>query len=271
VSERKPKRARKKEHRDQALAEALTAYRRRRMAMIGAVAIAVLGVAGVLIYTATAGDDDGGGRAGGGENAAGPCPSVEQPPSNPKQYDSPPPLEVQRGVDYGALIETSCGNLEIDLLEGDSPKTVANFVFLANEGFYDGLTWHRVERDLVIQGGDPQGNGIGGPGYSIPDELPAGPEAYVYGVVGMAKSAQPNSAGSQFFVVVHDAANRDDPSTLEPAGFPPSYAVFGRVSEDSYQTLEKIRKVPVRGGADQATAARPVTPVYIETIQITRD
>jgi cyclophilin family peptidyl-prolyl cis-trans isomerase len=259
VATRKAKRARKKEHRDRALAEALRVRRRRRLALVGALAAVAIGAAAVLIYSAVADDD---------ERAASGCPSVEAPPSSPQQYDSPPPLRVERGVDYGAVIRTSCGDIEMDLLEASSPRTVANFVFLANEGFYDGLTWHRVEEELVIQGGDPAGDGSGGPGYSIPDENPESPDVYVYGAVGMANSG-PDTAGSQFFVVVHDAANRGQSGRLEPAPFPPSYAVFATVSEASYATLEKIRRVPVRGGPDQTTAARPVDPVYIETIEIT--
>jgi cyclophilin family peptidyl-prolyl cis-trans isomerase len=249
---------------------ALAAQRRRRIARIAGVVVVLAVVAGLMIYaTATEDDGDVPGRAGGGngEGAPGPCPAVEAPPSDAQQYDSPPPLEVERGVDYSAVVQTSCGDVEMDLLETDSPKTVANFVFLAREGFYNGLTFHRVERNLVIQGGDPVGDGTGGPGYSIPDENPAGSQVYVYGAVGMANSG-PDTGGSQFFVVVHDAQNRDNPSQLRPAGFPPNYAGFAEVDEGSYETLEKIRKVPTRGGADPSVASRPEVPVYIETIDI---
>jgi cyclophilin family peptidyl-prolyl cis-trans isomerase len=250
-------------------AEAIAAQRRRRIARVAGVVVVLAVVAGLMIY-ATATEEDGGpSRAGRGDGGgtSGPCPEVETPPSDPQQYDSPPPLEVERGVDYSAVIRTSCGDIEMDLLESDSPKTVANFVFLAREGFYDGLTFHRVERNLVIQGGDPVGDGTGGPGYSIPDENPAGSQLYVYGAVGMANSG-PNTGGSQFFVVVHDAQNRDSPSQLRPAGFPPNYAVFAEVDAASYETLEKIRKVPTQGGADPSVASRPEVPVYIETIEI---
>jgi cyclophilin family peptidyl-prolyl cis-trans isomerase len=269
LGQRKEKRARQKAHRDRMRAEAIAARRRRRIASVAGVVAVVAVVAGLMIY-ATATEDDGTPRrAGGGdgEGAPGPCPTVEAPPSDPQQYDSPPPLKVKRGVDYSAVVQTSCGVIEMDLLESDSPKTVANFVFLAREGFYDGLTFHRVEKDLVIQGGDPKGDGTGGPGYSIPDENPAGSQVYVYGAVGMANSG-PNTAGSQFFVVVYDAQNRDNPSQLRPAGFPPNYAVFAEVDAASFETLEKIRKVPTEGGADPSMASRPQVPVYIETIEI---
>jgi peptidylprolyl isomerase len=232
--------------------------------------VVVLGVvAGLMLYATANDDNDGGGpgRAGGGSDRQSPCPAADGPPSDPQQYDSPPRLEVEPRVDYSAIIRTTCGDIEMDLLEQDAPKTVANFVFLAREGFYDGLTWHRVEKNLVIQGGDPVGDGTGGPGYSIPDENPARTKAYVYGAVGMANSG-PNTGGSQFFVVVHDAQNRDNPSSLQPAGFPPNYAVFGDVEESSFGTLEKIRQVPVQGGTDPSVASRPEAPVYIETIEI---
>ena len=270
MDQRKEKRARQKAHRDRMRAEAIAAQRRRRIARVASVVVVLAVVAGLMIY-ATATDDDGGGpsRAGGGngERGPGPCPAVEAPPSDPQQYDSPPPLEVERSVDYSAVVKTSCGDIELDLLESDSPKTVANFVFLAREGFYNGLTFHRVEKNLVIQGGDPVGDGTGGPGYSIPDENPARSRVYVYGTVGMANSG-PDTGGSQFFVVVHDAQNRDNPSQLRPAGFQPNYAVFAEVDEASYETLEKIRKVPTRGGADPSVASRPQVPVYIEAIEI---
>jgi cyclophilin family peptidyl-prolyl cis-trans isomerase len=248
-------------------AEAVAAQRRRRIARIVSVVVVLAAVAGLMIY-ATASDNDGDGEgAGGQQSPSGPCPAVDAPASDPQQYDSPPPLEVEAGVDYSAVIRTSCGDIAMDLLEEETPKTVANFVFLAREGFYDGLTWHRVERNLVIQGGDPVGDGTGGPGYSIPDENPDGSQIYVYGAVGMANSG-PDTGGSQFFVVVHDAQNRDDPSALRPAGFPPNYAVFGDVEESSYETLEKIRQVPTQGGADPSVASRPTTPIYIETVEI---
>lgn len=269
MSQRKEKRARQKAHRDRMLEEALAAQRRRRIARVASVTVALAVVAGLMIY-ATADDDGGDGAAGDGDGrqrAAGPCPEIDAPPSDPQQYDSPPRLSVERKIDYSAVVTTSCGDIEMDLLEDEAPKTVANFVFLANEGFYQGLTLHRVERNLVIQGGDPSGDGTGGPGYSIPDENPQGSQVYVYGAVGMANSG-PNTGGSQFFVVVHDAQNRDDPSQLRPAGFPPNYAVFASVAQSSYETLEKIRKIPTQGGADPSQASRPEVPVYIESIEI---
>jgi cyclophilin family peptidyl-prolyl cis-trans isomerase len=156
-------------------------------------------------------------------------------------------------VDYRAIIETSCGTIEMDLFEDEAPVTVNNFVFLAREGFYDGLTFHRIEPTFVIQGGDPQGTGAGGPGYEFEDELWAKPKHYVYGTVSMA-NAGPNTNGSQFFVIVHEPKE-------QKAGLAPAYSMFGEVDEGSYPTLDKIKKVETNGST-------PVSAVYIESVEI---
>jgi cyclophilin family peptidyl-prolyl cis-trans isomerase len=88
-----------------------------------------------------------------------------------KTYDNPPEMNLDDGVDYYAVIETNFGDIEVDLLEENAPKTVNNFVFLAKDGFFDGLTFHRVVEGFVIQGGDPKGDGTGGPGYTFQDEI----------------------------------------------------------------------------------------------------
>jgi len=90
--------------------------------------------------------------------------------TTPKTYNQPEQV-LEEGVDYGAVIKTSMGDIEIDLFENETPITVNSFLFLTKEKFYDGLTFHRVVKDFVIQGGDPDGVGTGGPGYQIPDEI----------------------------------------------------------------------------------------------------
>ncbi|MFP5298738.1 MAG: peptidylprolyl isomerase, partial [Actinomycetota bacterium] len=201
--------------------------------------------------------------------------------ADPQQYDSSPTLELEPGVDYRAVIETSCGTIEMDLLEEEAPASVANFVFLAGEGFYNGLLWHRVERNSVIQTGDPDGqNGTppDGPGYFIPDEFPERDNEYIYGVVGMA-NAGPGTTGSQFFIVIHDPDKSCDgkgrpqkagtPGTHHcPAGFQPLYNIFGRVSESSYETLERIAAQETQGGNNPVEAVKPVANIYINSIQI---
>ena len=107
------------------------------------------------------GSDIGDDLGGGGDDS-----STER-----KTYDSAPAMELEDGVDYSAVIETNYGDIEIDLLEENAPETVNNFIFLARDGFYDDLLFHRVVEGFVIQGGDPKGDGTGGPGYSFADEI----------------------------------------------------------------------------------------------------
>jgi cyclophilin family peptidyl-prolyl cis-trans isomerase len=264
------KRARKKEHRDAALAQRQALLRRRRAARVGAVATVLVLIVAAAVITGGADDDEGNDAAGNAPaETAAPTPPPEEssepepagavacgaeapPKANPQQYPEAEQV-LEDGVDYRAILETSCGTLEIDLLEENAPVTVNNFVFLSKEGFYDGLTFHRVEPQFVIQGGDPQGTGGGGPGYQFEDELWAKSKEYDYGTVAMA-NAGPDTNGSQFFVIVHKP-------TDQPAALAPAYSVFGEVPRKSWPTLEKIRKVDTSGST-------PVSTVYIESVEI---
>jgi len=115
----------------------------------------------------------------------------------------PPAFKLKDGVNYQAIIQTSMGDIKIDLFEEETPTTVNNFVHLANTAFYDGLIFHRVIPDFMIQGGDPLGNGTGGPGYSFEDEIVYG-HHLVKGTLAMANSGK-NTNGSQFFIVTKKA------------------------------------------------------------------
>src|SRR5574341_2581751 len=127
-----------------------------------------------------------------------------------------------------AIIEMDAGKITIELYEKDAPGTVENFVKLAKRGFYDGLTFHRVEPGFVVQGGDPNGNGTGGPGYQIKGEFNS--RKHVTGAVAMARSASPDSAGSQFYI------------TLAPQPFLDNkYSVFGQVLE-GMDVVMKIKR-----------------------------
>ena len=196
------------------------------------------------------------------------CDAGDPPENNAQQYDEPASREqvLAVGVDYWATIETSCGTIEVDLLEEQAPSTVANFIFLAGEGFYDGLTWHRVVTEFVIQGGDPEGDGSGGPGYEFADELPAKSNVYTFGAMAMANSG-PDTNGSQFFFVTHDSeAALDGERKLEPAGLQPSFSYFGQASEESFETIDKIQKVEV--STEPETQDRPLIPVHILSVTI---
>ena len=138
-----------------------------------------------------------------------------------------------------AVIELAKGGtVEIELYADDTPNTVANFVKLVNKKFYDGLTFHRVEPGFVVQGGDPEGTGQGGPGYTIEDE--SSKNLHVRGAVGMAKSQAPNSAGSQFYICLGDASFLDG-----------KYTVFGNVVKgmeyvDKIQIGDKMKTVTMK-------------------------
>jgi cyclophilin family peptidyl-prolyl cis-trans isomerase len=263
------KRARKKQHRDRRHAARAAALRRRKFQRLVAVAI-VIALLVSLGLGLTAGRDDDPPDAD--PPQAAPelpegCAEVDLPEPQAQQYDDPPDLSVAEGVDYRALIRTSCGDIEVDLLQDQAPMTVANFVFLAREGYYDGLLWHRIERNFVIQTGDPNNmSGVppDGPGYTIPDELEGiRPRDYTYGTVAMA-NAGPDTGGSQFFVIVHTDAE----GSPEPAGLQPLYSIFGTVAEGSHETLERIRRTPTQVSDNAVEAVMPAAPVIIETIEI---
>lgn len=116
-----------------------------------------------------------------------------------KQWSSPPAMQIDPKKTYHATMETNRGTISIEFFPKNAPKTVNNFVFLAKEGFYDGVSFHRVISDFMIQGGDPTGTGRGGPGYKFEDETKGNPLTHDTGVISMA-NAGPNTNGSQFFI-----------------------------------------------------------------------
>jgi cyclophilin family peptidyl-prolyl cis-trans isomerase len=146
-----------------------------------------------------------------------------------KQYPQPPDLTVDLDQSYRATLHTSHGDITVDLFAAEAPLAVNNFVFLAGEGFYDGVTFHRVVPGFVIQGGDPTGTGRGGPGYRFRDEL-EGPGRYSRGTVAMA-NAGPNTNGSQFFICLGDLK------------LPHQYTIFGRVAE-GMEAVDAIAALP---------------------------
>ena len=147
-----------------------------------------------------------------------------------------------------ATLHTSEGSIEIELFPDEAPTTVANFTKLAGEGFYDGLTFHRVIPDFMIQGGCPQGTGTGGPGYKFEDEF--NDHKVVKGALAMANSG-PNTNGSQFFIVTAQATPWLDGK----------HTVFGQVT-DGQDVVDRIQHV-ARDGRD-----RPLTPVTIDAVEL---
>jgi peptidyl-prolyl cis-trans isomerase B (cyclophilin B) len=117
-----------------------------------------------------------------------------------KRYNTPPTMTIDPSKTYKVTMETSKGTIELELYPQHAPMTVNNFVFLTNEGFYDGVVFHRVIKGFMMQGGDPTGTGTGGPGYKFQDETFGNPLKHERGVISMA-NAGPNTNGSQFFIV----------------------------------------------------------------------
>lgn len=130
-----------------------------------------------------------------------------------KQWNKPPSMQIDPEKQYQAVIETAKGDIEIDLYPQYAPNTVNNFVFLAREGFYDDVGFHRVISNFVIQGGDPTGSGRGGPGYRFEDEFRGNPLKHETGSLSMA-NAGPNTNGSQFFIAHSPQPHLDGKHTV---------------------------------------------------------
>lgn len=135
------------------------------------------------------------------------------------KFEQAPPMCIDEKKTYTATLTTDEGEIEVDLDAKKAPKTVNNFVVLARYKYYDGLTFHRVIQDFMAQGGDPSGDGSGGPGYEFDDELPKAGE-YKVGSIAMA-NAGPDTNGSQFFIITGDNG----------VSLPPSYSLFGTVTQ----------------------------------------
>ena len=157
--------------------------------------------------------------------------------------------QTEGAKDMTAVIETNMGTFSFELYPDIAPQTVASFVKLTKKGFYDGLIFHRVIDGFMIQGGDPKGTGTGGPGYTIKAEFSN--KKHVAGTVSMARSNDPDSAGSQFFVCLEPASHLDG-----------KYTVFGQVV-DGMDVVSAIGKVKTAGGGD-----RPVEDVVMEKVTI---
>lgn len=170
---------------------------------------------------------------------AAPAAQPAQPavPNEAQSYSAPPPMTVDPAKNYTATITTPRGDIVVKLRPDVAPQTVNNFVFLAREGFYDGLTWHRVLPDFMAQGGDPTGTGMGGPGYQIPAEFSDKILFDRPGLLAMARSSDPDSAGSQFFITT--AAT---PWLNDETGTKTNYTIFGEVVSG----LEIATSIPLR-------------------------
>ncbi len=170
------------------------------------------------------------------------------------QWSSPPPMTIDQERQYIATIKTNFGAIEVQLFPQDAPLAVNNFVFLAREGFYNNVKFHRVVKGFVIQSGDPTGTGAGGPGYTFADEKVT--RDYIAGVLAMA-NAGPNTNSSQFFITLADLSGR----------LPKNYTIFGQVTS-GFNIVQKIGDVSVVAKVSGGEVSSPTVDVHIDTISI---
>jgi peptidyl-prolyl cis-trans isomerase B (cyclophilin B) len=184
------------------------------------------------------------------EEAPAGCKAVDQPDPRPDGTLSKPTEQLDASKTYVATISTNCGDFEITLAVKQQPKTAASFKHLADEKFFDGLSFHRIAPGFVIQGGDPKGDSTGGAGYSIV-ETPPKNLVYEKGVVAMAKAETepPGASSSQFFVV-----------TGEVLDLPPDYALVGRVTAGE----DVVDKIAVNGN----DAQQAIDPVVMSSVTV---
>jgi cyclophilin family peptidyl-prolyl cis-trans isomerase len=250
------KRERQRLNRESRLEYEQTLDRRRRMYRLARFLVPiVLVVVAVVAVTSLSGDDEPSLAAEIG------CREVDKAPK-PKDatFAAAPPLTIDATATYTAVVDTNCGSFSMQLNPTEAPQTVNSFVFLANEGFYDDTTFHRVIKNFVIQGGDPAGDGTGGPGYTLPDEPPA--DGYVEGSVAMANAGL-GTTGSQFYVVTSGSGAETLNAQLTPDGkF--SYSILGQVV-DGIETIDKINKL---GAGKEATDQSPKAIVVIDKVTI---
>lgn len=240
-----------------------------------AVALVIALIGGVVVFSTFVVGDDGtttpnpsptsepGTQTGTVDPEPGPsqvaC-DADVPPGalQPKPQFNAPADVLREDASYTATFETSCGDIVVRMLSDRAPRTVNSFVFLAEQGYFDGTRIHRIDESIdVLQGGDPVGRGTGGPGYSIPDEL-TGEETYPPGTLALANSG-PDSGGSQFFIITGEDGHNLDAN--------PNYTIFGRVIE-GLDVAQEIQQIPIQDPGAGIEGQQPSQAVYIEKVTI---
>ena len=235
----------------------------KRWLILGGFAVLAVVIVGIILVsrsgggsssdeTKTTASKEKGGKEKGAEGGAKGCTKVAQPKPR-KETLKKPKLTTKKGEKVTAVVETNCGTFEIALATSEAPTIANSFAYLAEEGFYNELTFHRIVPEFVIQGGDPLGTGAGGPGYEVVEAPPANLK-YTKGTVAMAKTstAPSGTAGSQFYIVTGPQGE-----TL-----PPEYALVGHVTKG----LDVVETIGELGGAEE----KPTQPVVIEKMSIER-
>ena len=239
----------------------------RRWMILAGFAVLAAVIVGVILISRSGGSNDSGSKSTASketaakekqgkekpakaENAA--CKEVEQPEAREESLPKPK-MTTKKGEKVTAVVETNCGTFDIELATKEAPTIANSFAYLAEEGFYDELTFHRIVPEFVIQGGDPQGTGAGGPGYEVVEAPPSNLK-YTLGTVAMAKTSEAPSgaSGSQFYIVTGPQGE-----TL-----PPEYALAGHVTKG----LNVVETIGELGGAEE----KPTQPVVIEKMSIER-
>jgi cyclophilin family peptidyl-prolyl cis-trans isomerase len=232
----------------------------RRWIILAGFAVLAAVIVGIILISRSGGSSDNASKTtaskekGGKKEAGGKavCEEVEQP--EPREESLPKPkMTTKKGEKVTAVVETNCGTFDIELATKEAPTIANSFAYLAEEGFYDELTFHRIVPEFVIQGGDPEGTGGGGPGYEVVEAPPKNLK-YTLGTVAMAKTAEApaGAAGSQFYVV----------SGPQGETLPPEYALVGHVTEG----LDVVEAIGELGGPEE----KPTQPVVIEKMTIER-
>ncbi|MEE8456941.1 MAG: peptidylprolyl isomerase [Acidimicrobiia bacterium] len=185
------------------------------------------------------------------------CGAGQPDPATDMKFDAPGDVGLTGRTIL--ILNTSCGSIEIQLDPEAAPEATNSFVFLAESGFFDGTVSHRVIPGFMMQAGDPTATGLGGPGYTLPDEFPAEGTTYVRGIVAMA-NAGPGTTGSQFFIMLGDAD-----------WLGPQYTIVGHVIS-GLETLDRIAEVPLGRGGNSADPSQstPLESIYIESVSIQR-
>ncbi len=246
MSTQNQKRARQKQGRQARQAALLAARRKRsqrnRVIVSGFLALVLVGGIAILV---------GGGGSGKAAPKKATCPKADG--SSPRQvkFTAAPPICIDQTKTYAAEIQTNQGTIDVDLDQKQAPNTVNSFVYLARNHFFDGLTFHRVVPGFVLQGGDPEGTGAGGPGYKFADELPKTGQ-YKLGSLVMANSG-PDTNGSQFFIVSGDQGTKLDPK----------YSLFGQVTNG----LDVVAKIDALGNPNDQSG-KPKEPITMSSVTI---
>ena len=214
-------------------------------------------LAGSLALAGCGKDDSSSGSSSSGgsgsANASTQCPPADGSAQKKQSFDDAPPMCIDANKTYTATMTTDVGDVVITLDAKKAPKTVNNFVVLSRYHFYDGVSFHRVIPGFMAQGGDPKGDGTGGPGYTIEDEFPQQGE-YKEGSIAMANTGQPNSGGSQFFIVTGDSGT----------ALPPQYTLFGQVSKG----MDVVKEIEADGNQDGSQEGTPVKKHTITSVKI---